>query len=489
MNASRYRDVEPTRAAATLTRLFALAAMAVAIVAYLPSVDAGLVSDDFFFTRKLWGVNLLTHLASPWEHQLGRATAYRPLTVFTYGLNQALWNSPRGFHALNILAHAVASAMCVLLAGRLGLKPAFAGLAGIAFALHPVHHEAVSWIAGRTAVLSGAFSLASLWAMCRWAGHDRSVWAASGLATLALLSYEGPLLLPFVLLAVALYTRPHEATRRALITALLPVAITWALYLIVRWTVFSNPERDAWALSSAVTNEGFAAPVLRRATDNVHAFVARLLAAGVGLPPLQSRTFVVTSSLAVGSVIVALRRGDAARVLLAVLVAAAGFVPFVTYTGYADRFAYFPSAGLCLVLALGAERAWASGWPSIRPVLAAALAIMLALWTRQLLLTQADWVQAGRVAAAIPAQARRLVPTPPPGAHVRVLGVPLGLGAAYVYITYFDLAMRQSYGRDDVTFSMSPDPTAVCDQESQPGPLVCLRWDGTTNTMSAVQGS
>lgn len=468
-------------------RLLALAVMAVAMLAYLPSLDAGLVSDDFFFTRKLWSANPFTHLASPWEHQLGKATAYRPVTVFSYGLNQALWNSSRGFHALNILAHGVASAMCVLLAGRLGLKPAFAGLAGVAFALHPVHHEAVSWIAGRTAVLSGAFSMAALWAMCRWAENDRWVWAATALATLALLSYEGPLLLPVVLLGVALYTRPNHATPQALVKALVPVAVAWGVYLVVRWTVFSHPERDAWALSSAVSNEGFAAPVLRRATDNVQAFVARMLAAGVGVPPLQSRTFLVTSGLALGSVMVALWQRAAARVLLAVVVAGAAFVPFVTYTGYADRFAYFASAGLCLVLALGAERAWAIGWPWTRTVLVAALSVMLALWTRQLLLTQADWVQAGRVAAEVPAQARQLVPTPPPGAHLRVVGVPLGLGAAYVYITYFDLAMQQAYGRHDLTFSMSPDPTASCDQRSNPGPLVCLRWDSTTSTMSHAQ--
>ena len=56
---------------------------------------------------------------------------------------QPLW-----FHACNVLLHAAASLLftrvCLAIAG---LQPNFAGAAGVLFAAHPIHTEAVSVIA------------------------------------------------------------------------------------------------------------------------------------------------------------------------------------------------------------------------------------------------------------------------------------------------------------------------------------------------------
>jgi hypothetical protein len=54
---------------------------------------------------------------------------------------------PVWFHATNILLHAAAcilfTRVCLSIAG---LKPPFATLAGLLFAAHPIHTEAVSFI-------------------------------------------------------------------------------------------------------------------------------------------------------------------------------------------------------------------------------------------------------------------------------------------------------------------------------------------------------
>jgi hypothetical protein len=463
-----------------------------AMFAYWPSLDVGLVADDFQFTRRPWGLDIIGLLCSGWEHKLGRATAYRPFTVFTYGLNQWLWASPVGFHAVNIGIHAVASALAATLAWRLGLGTAGAATSGLLFALHPVHAESVSWISGRTAALSGALSLG---AMCLVAtgpgvagsGSERSSRrdkvAGTGavvLAGLAILSYEGAFLLPAMLLAVAWPVRSVEAGGhwRTIASILVPVAAIWLLYIGMRWFVISGLEQDSWALSSAVSREGFAAPVLQRAWDNSTLGLSRVLGTGWSLSPWRSRTFLVTTAATVACGALAMRHSVASRrvVVLALVIAVCAFAPYVTYTGFADRFAYLASIGLCLVLAAGSHALCERGRWGELACGALAAAVLVGLWGRQLLMSERDWQKAGTIAAAITRQVAAITPPPPVGSHVHVIGVPLNFRGAYVFITYFDLAISQALARTDLQISMNPDPSGACGERPKVAPSLCLRW-------------
>ena len=86
--------------------------------------------------------------------------SYRPLTVTTFRWNVGLHGlSVFGFHLVNLLMHAVCSALVVLVARRVlrehgATAPLFAGLL---FAVHPVHVEAVANIVCRAELLCCIF--------------------------------------------------------------------------------------------------------------------------------------------------------------------------------------------------------------------------------------------------------------------------------------------------------------------------------------------
>ncbi|HWB40791.1 MAG TPA: hypothetical protein VG500_06015 [Gemmatimonadales bacterium] len=114
-------------------------------------------------------------MENPLVHDLGRwreivtnpwwpRGLYRPFTSLTLAANwTAAPGAPFGFHLVNLLAHAAAAVLVCLLATRL-MSPAAALAAGLLFAVHPVHVEAVANVVGRAEILAGVFLLAS--ALC-----------------------------------------------------------------------------------------------------------------------------------------------------------------------------------------------------------------------------------------------------------------------------------------------------------------------------------
>ena len=78
-------------------------------------------------------------------HIEGSHKSYRPLCVATFRLNYMLHGlEPMGYHLVNVLLHAVVCYLYVQLCALVFTQvwPAF--LAGLLFALHPIHTEAVS---------------------------------------------------------------------------------------------------------------------------------------------------------------------------------------------------------------------------------------------------------------------------------------------------------------------------------------------------------
>uniref|UniRef100_A0A4W4E1A9 Uncharacterized protein n=1 Tax=Electrophorus electricus TaxID=8005 RepID=A0A4W4E1A9_ELEEL len=110
--------------------------------------------DDF------WGT-LLTHSGS---HK-----SYRPLCTLSFRLNFALGGlEPWGFHLVNVGLHCLTAALFSHLAGALLGRGCWQLLAGLLFATHPVHTEAVAGVVGRADVGAALFFLLAL--LC-YAGH------------------------------------------------------------------------------------------------------------------------------------------------------------------------------------------------------------------------------------------------------------------------------------------------------------------------------
>jgi hypothetical protein len=160
-----------------------------AVLLYLPTVRYGYVQDD----RAIIVSNPAAHSVGAalgafddpyWPRESG-AGLYRPVTILSFAID---WTVGRGrpgwFHVVNALWHGLVTVLLVLVLVR-WLPPLAATAAGLVFAWHPVHVEAVASIVGRAELLAAAGILGAVLAA------RRGWWAAAvGLAALAMFSKE-----------------------------------------------------------------------------------------------------------------------------------------------------------------------------------------------------------------------------------------------------------------------------------------------------------
>jgi hypothetical protein len=135
----------------------------IAIAVYLPSLRNQFAYDDEVIvvtnTRIHQWPTLGSALRIPYWYSSGHL--YRPLTTLSLAADWMLGGgSPVLFHAANILWNA----LVVALVARLALQwwtPAAAFAAGLWFAIHPVHVEAVANVVGRSELICAAALLAA----------------------------------------------------------------------------------------------------------------------------------------------------------------------------------------------------------------------------------------------------------------------------------------------------------------------------------------
>uniref|UniRef100_A0A674MUR0 dolichyl-phosphate-mannose--protein mannosyltransferase n=1 Tax=Takifugu rubripes TaxID=31033 RepID=A0A674MUR0_TAKRU len=109
--------------------------------------------DDF------WGT-LLTHSGS---HK-----SFRPLCTLSFRLNYAVHGlRPWGYHLLNVALHVLVTALFTAFTRPLLGRGPWSLLAGLLFASHPIHTEAVAGVVGRADVGAAAFFLLSLFCYAR----------------------------------------------------------------------------------------------------------------------------------------------------------------------------------------------------------------------------------------------------------------------------------------------------------------------------------
>ncbi|KAK9874622.1 hypothetical protein WA026_005451, partial [Henosepilachna vigintioctopunctata] len=98
---------------------------------------------------------------------------------------------PFWYHVTNVILHSLVSVLFVRVALRIaGIRPPFATLAGLLFALHPIHSEAVTGIVGRADVLACAFFLVSLLAYHGNSTNEHFIWKSVVFGALSMMSKE-----------------------------------------------------------------------------------------------------------------------------------------------------------------------------------------------------------------------------------------------------------------------------------------------------------
>lgn len=149
-----------------------------AALPYLSSAGFGFVWDDpIIIQKQLPALSSLSAIFWPDPHidQISHLY-YRPFIFLTFQVDLALGGGrPWPFHLSVVAWHALAS----WLVWRLGVRlfaPTAALAAACLFAVHPIHTEAVAWMAGRTDTIAATWALAALLFFVG-GGPFRQLWA------------------------------------------------------------------------------------------------------------------------------------------------------------------------------------------------------------------------------------------------------------------------------------------------------------------------
>jgi protein O-mannosyl-transferase len=210
-----------------------------AVVAYFPALSGGFVWDDNDYVTENQALRDLDGLRHIW-FDVHATPQYYPLVQTSFWLEYHAWGlNPLGYHFVNLLLHALATALLWRVLAGFRIRGAW--LAAALFALHPVAVESVAWITERKNVLSAVFYFASALAFFRFSGMSGAEdaggrrWRWYGAAMLlfigALLSKTVTCSLPAALLLVLWW---KEGTiRRADALPLIPFFVIGATLGIV----------------------------------------------------------------------------------------------------------------------------------------------------------------------------------------------------------------------------------------------------------------
>lgn len=203
---------------------------ALAVALYLPTVTYNFVQDDRVIVVGNPAVHsfslALEGFARPYWPLPNAGGLYRPLTILSYALDwRFAGGKPWLFHLMNSLWHGLAAVLVVIVVMRWLPEPA-ALAAGLAFALHPVHVEAVASVVGRAELLAAVGLLGAV------VTARRGWWpAAVACAALAMFSKEHGVVAGLLIL-IDDWLRPPD-TRRYPVGLYIALGIVTAGFLAI----------------------------------------------------------------------------------------------------------------------------------------------------------------------------------------------------------------------------------------------------------------
>lgn len=148
-----------------------------------------------------------------WANVEKPGNLYRPLTIWSLALNHAITGEAEaGYHLTNAALHGAVSALVTILASALGLTAGGAMAAGLLFAVHPIHVEAVAPVVGRSELLAALLGLAS------WTAYLRGTGGTAG-PSAERRRRAGPLVVSVIFFALALLSKESAIVLPALVFA------------------------------------------------------------------------------------------------------------------------------------------------------------------------------------------------------------------------------------------------------------------------------
>jgi len=404
----------------SLSRFSDLTLMACLVVGaalpYLNTLRNGFVSDDEMqvldnpYIRNFH--HLLRIFTTPAASYVGVETPkyYRPLMNVGYLLcYQVFGPHAFGFHLVNVVLHVLVVCAVFLLTKRMFQDRNLALMAAVLFAIHPIHSEAVAWIAASTDLQLSLFYLLTFWFFLAVAqpGGRFSYFAQLAMAgsfVLAIFSKEQAVTLPLLATVYEHFYRPDRAETRPA-RKVLRYAVLWlltVLYLLFRVRVL-GALTSGFSLNQLTWFQTFVSAI---------ALVGRYL--WKVLWPVDLRVFcpfhpsaglfdpAVVGGVATLAVCCALffflwRRAKPLSfglVWMLVTLAPVLNARWMPIFAFAERYLYLPSVGFCWLLGWGflRLRARASARSAVwSRALLTAFAILVALCSFRIVTRNRDW--------------------------------------------------------------------------------------------------
>jgi hypothetical protein len=444
----------------------ALLAFLVATLVSLPSLRGSFLADDLGYLHLFHAKPLSSFLRlgdiseGIWGFALDEM---RPLFALTYKLDYLFhgMNEP-GYHLTNLLIHGLCAVLVVLTAVAAGGRSWAAVLAGVFFAVAPVHSEPISWITGKVDSLPTAFYLAAF-LFYQWyrAKGSRAAYVLALLVMAAgLFCKEILLTFPAVLVAYDVVVggsgpeepRSPKAWARAL-GVYVPFLLVGAGYALLRRIAVGSFGREH-AVSLATVGR-FALDQDNRLRYLLVPFPEILRE--VSLDPWTA----VLAGLVLGGILATGLLLHAARARFGRSIALVVFWGPVWYaitvlpllvTYRAARHLYLPSAGVAIALAFLVLPTTAEGRTPRRALRLALAAFLVAISGTLLVRQNERWLQAGVRSRQSRADLVRMAAELPTGSTVVIdnLSGFLSGGGVYFWRWGLPFALQRPFAPDDL---------------------------------------
>jgi Flp pilus assembly protein TadD len=307
---------------------------------------------------------------------------YRPVWIASLAVDHLLWGErPLGYHVTNVVLHAIAAGLVAWLALLLLGAPLAALIAGLLFAVHPSHSEAVAWVSARNELLCVVFVTLAFGAYLRFrASGSRAAALACGVAYyLGLFSKETAVVLPALALIAELRESPVARARFKYPLALLLLTLPYAA---LRMTLVAARHEPHGLATRLMTAPGLIARDLAilvapfRPKVFYSLPVVTQVSAAVVLPLIAVLAYVAFAAW--------LRRREPNLFLglswaLSALLPVCGIVTLPIPALIAERYLVLPSVGWAIAIGAGIAALERRRSGSSRPLVGACLALVVLL--------------------------------------------------------------------------------------------------------------
>ncbi|MBI2902336.1 MAG: glycosyltransferase family 39 protein [Candidatus Methylomirabilis oxyfera] len=484
---------------------------AVSMAVYAVSLRGYFLSDDFHVVTLLnagrSAVNWPNVLSDFYTVYRGDPTHsyYRPMITLSGAIDYTLWGpNPFGGHLTNLLLNVVNGMLVYGIAARLSPSPTrgFGLLAGLLFALHPLHPEAVHWLVGRTELIVACFALLSILLYLTFVERGRPVWWLLSILTflLALGSKETAVVVPFALTLYQLFFPASGPDRRRYggVVRLVPYYLLLVVYFAVRKAITGHVVGQYGPMGT----ELFAPTLMPKGIAHLLAFQLRPTGGALLTPEgdavlgqtirglIDPLAWILV--LAIIALVIAARPDRRAWFCLTLM----AMFAFPLLSLFAEkqlpieaaRLHYVPSAGFCLFLAALLVTARAPVGRSLGAIIFFSFAVLMAV-------NGFPWIHAARITRGIVHTIERAANTP--GVQmVLVIGNPDFFYGAELFGAKswaLQVAAAPPFARIPGTVRITHVPGEACDG-SLAGALqdgratIALRWEREHWRVNEVTG-